>query len=46
MTSELKDDLIAVYHDCDDIDKLRQVLLDCRNEIIRLRLLNEKLRKV
>jgi len=43
--SFVNDDLIKTYRDCEDVDKLKKIILDCRNEIISLRIELEKLRK-
>lgn len=42
--SFIRDDLLEVYRDCNDVDILKRILLDMRNEVIRLRLVNEELR--
>lgn len=41
--SFVRDDLVKVYQDCNDVDTLKRILLDMRNEIIRLRLMVESL---
>ena len=40
--SFLDDDLIKIYRNCEDVDKLKKIILDCRNEIISLRIELEK----
>lgn len=41
--SFVRDDLVKVYQECNDVDTLKRILLDMRNEIIRLRLMVESL---
>ena len=43
--SFIRDDVVKVYHQCKDINILKHILLDMRNEIIRLRLIIENLKK-
>ena len=42
--SFIRDDVLEVYRDCDDVDYLKRVLMDMRNEVIRLRLEIERLK--
>ena len=41
--SFVRDDVVRIYQDCNDVDTLKRILLDMRNEIIRLRLIVESL---